>query len=299
MQYSTKKGHQHHKWQQQMSWRSYPDCQGAEDKQPQYLLVEIENAPELLKIPKSECPDIWIRLRRHKWPKSWSSMEVLVLLERNLYGHPLAGLLWKRQFGKILLKYGWEKVSNWECLFEHRQKRRLERVRDRVPRNFVMESLRKRRRSEGEGVSFLCHHQQRWSRCVYQEVAVLAAVSVATRSLEQDTDMTNASVERGDRKRCKERPTVPESADSSSSSNSSRCQSTPQWDKWMGAQFFLKILRQKVAIEVDAPNGENLLNIQFHYCLLDYDVTLVEGTKSKQVRFCSWCSSVSSTKTGA
>ena len=36
-------------------------------------------------------------------------------LERNLYGHPLAGLLWERQFEKILLKYGWEKVSTWEC----------------------------------------------------------------------------------------------------------------------------------------------------------------------------------------
>ena len=23
---------------------------------------------------------------------------------------------------KILLKYGWEKVSNWECLFVHREK---------------------------------------------------------------------------------------------------------------------------------------------------------------------------------
>ena len=46
----------------------------------------------------------------------------LVPLERNLYGHPLAGLLWERQFEKILLKYGWEKVSNWECLFVHREK---------------------------------------------------------------------------------------------------------------------------------------------------------------------------------
>ena len=45
---------------------------------------------------KSECPDIWIHLPKHKWPKSWSSMEVSVVpLERNLYGHPLAGLLWK------------------------------------------------------------------------------------------------------------------------------------------------------------------------------------------------------------
>ena len=33
-----------------------------------------------------------------------------------------AGLLWERQFEKILLKYGWEKVSNWECLFVHREK---------------------------------------------------------------------------------------------------------------------------------------------------------------------------------
>ena len=53
------------------------------------------------KIPKSECPDIWIRLPRHKWPKSLSSMEdPIVLLERNLYGHHLAGLLWERQFEK-------------------------------------------------------------------------------------------------------------------------------------------------------------------------------------------------------
>ena len=35
----------------------------------------------------------------------------VVLLERNLYGHLVAGLLWERQFEKIQLKYGWEKVS--------------------------------------------------------------------------------------------------------------------------------------------------------------------------------------------
>ena len=55
--------------------------------------------------------------------KSWSCMEdPVVPLERNLFGHPSAGLLWERQFEKILLKYGWEKVSNWECLFLHREK---------------------------------------------------------------------------------------------------------------------------------------------------------------------------------
>ena len=83
----------------------------------------MEDAPKLLKIPKSECPDIWIRLPRHKWPKSWSSMEdPVVPLERNLYGHPVEGLLWEWQSETILLKCGWEKVSNWECLFGHREK---------------------------------------------------------------------------------------------------------------------------------------------------------------------------------
>ena len=46
----------------------------------------------------------------------------VVPLERNLYGHPLAGLLWERQFEKILLKHSWEKIPNWECLFVHREK---------------------------------------------------------------------------------------------------------------------------------------------------------------------------------
>ena len=101
-----------------------PGCSGqAADAVSAYTQVRMEDAHKLLKIPKSECPDIWIRLPRHKWPKSWSSIEdPVVPLERNLCGHPLAGLLWERQFEKILLKYGWEKVPNWECLFVHRQK---------------------------------------------------------------------------------------------------------------------------------------------------------------------------------
>ena len=80
-----------------------PGCAGqAADAVSAYTQVKMEDAHKLLKIPKSECPDIWIRLPRHKWPKSWSSMEdPVVPLERNLYGHPLAGLLWERQFEKI------------------------------------------------------------------------------------------------------------------------------------------------------------------------------------------------------
>ena len=72
----------------------------------------MEDAPTLLKITKSECPDILIRLPKHKWPKLWSSTEdPVVLLERNMYGHPLAGLSWERQFEKVLLEHGWEKFQ--------------------------------------------------------------------------------------------------------------------------------------------------------------------------------------------
>ena len=84
----------------------------------------MEDATKLLKILKSDCPDIWIRLPRHKWSKSWSSMEdPAVPLELNLYGHPLAGLLWKRQFEKVLSEHSLEKVSNWECLFVKKKKK--------------------------------------------------------------------------------------------------------------------------------------------------------------------------------
>ena len=77
-----------------------PGCAGqAADAVSAYTQVKMKDAPKLLKIPNSECPDIWICLPRHKWPKSWSSNEdPVVPLERNLYGHPLAGLLWERQF---------------------------------------------------------------------------------------------------------------------------------------------------------------------------------------------------------
>ena len=56
------------------------------------------------------------------WPTSWSNTEhPAVPLERNLYSHPLDGLLSERQFEEVLLGLGWEKVPNWECLFVHRK----------------------------------------------------------------------------------------------------------------------------------------------------------------------------------
>ena len=103
-----------------------PGCDGqAADAVSADTQVKMEDAHKLLKTPKkSECPDFWIRLPRHKWTKSWSSMEdPVVRLERNLYGDTLTGLLWERQFEKILLEHEWAKVPYWECLFVHREKR--------------------------------------------------------------------------------------------------------------------------------------------------------------------------------
>ena len=98
-----------------------PDCDGqAADAVSAHTSVKLKDAPRLLKIPKSECPAVWTRLPRHKWPKSWSNIEdLVVLLERNFCGHPLAGVLWEGEFEEILVEVGWKKVPNWECLFDH------------------------------------------------------------------------------------------------------------------------------------------------------------------------------------
>ena len=53
-----------------------PGCDGqAADAVSAHTQVKMEDAHKLLKISKSECPDIWIRLRGDKWPESWSNME--------------------------------------------------------------------------------------------------------------------------------------------------------------------------------------------------------------------------------
>ena len=93
-----------------------PDCaRQAADAVSAYTKVKMEDAPTLLIKIKSECPDFWIRPPRHKWPKSLFTMEdPVVPLERNLYGHPLARLLWEKQFER--------KFPNSECFFVHREK---------------------------------------------------------------------------------------------------------------------------------------------------------------------------------
>ena len=90
-----------------------PGCDGqAADAVSACTQVKMEDAPGSWKLPKSEYPDIRMCLPRHKWPKSWSNIEDPgVPLERNFYGHALAGLLWERQLEKVSLEQGWESTE--------------------------------------------------------------------------------------------------------------------------------------------------------------------------------------------
>ena len=102
-----------------------PGCAGqAADAISAYTQVKMEDASTLLKIPK-------VRMSRYLYTSTKTQMaQIMVQYGRssrcswaeNLCGHLLAGLFCERQFEKILLKYGWEKVSNCECLFVHREK---------------------------------------------------------------------------------------------------------------------------------------------------------------------------------
>ena len=101
-----------------------PGCAGqAADAVSAYTQVKMKDAHKLLKIPSQNVQTfgfVYHDTNGQNHGPVWKTQ--FVPLERNLYGHPLAGLLWERQFEKILLKHGWEKIPNRECLFVHREK---------------------------------------------------------------------------------------------------------------------------------------------------------------------------------
>ena len=101
-----------------------PDCNGhAADAVSAHTQVKMVDAPRLLRIPKSECPDMWIRLPQQEWPKSWSIIEdPVVLLERNVYGHLLDYCVKDNlrkfycnfdRFGNVYLLTEYEDYSYW------------------------------------------------------------------------------------------------------------------------------------------------------------------------------------------
>ena len=61
--------------------------------------VHVSEARRLLRLPEKECPHEWMGLRPSRGPKMSDSIEEsVVLLEQNLCGHPLAGMLWEGNF---------------------------------------------------------------------------------------------------------------------------------------------------------------------------------------------------------
>ena len=63
-----------------------PGCAGqAADAVSPDTQVKFEGAPKLLKIPKSECPDIWIRLPRHRTQRHCEISKDIVDNYRNMF----------------------------------------------------------------------------------------------------------------------------------------------------------------------------------------------------------------------
>ena len=125
MQYSLNKDLQHLKWQPTKSWISSPDCLVAMDKQqtkhriiPKWKWKMLTNYWKFQNRSVQTFGFVYHDTNGQNHGSVWKTQS----FQRNLCGHPLAGLSWEEQFEKNLLKHGWEKITNWECLFVHREK---------------------------------------------------------------------------------------------------------------------------------------------------------------------------------
>ena len=71
--------------------------------------VSLAEASKLL--GKDVVTNTWISLPPHRRPKSWAGIKDSVCpFLLNLYGHPLAGLLWEKYQESILLKVVFERI---------------------------------------------------------------------------------------------------------------------------------------------------------------------------------------------
>ena len=90
-----------------------PACDGqAADAVSAYTQVKMEDAHKLFKNQNRSVQTfglVYHDTNGQNHGPVWKTQ--LFLLKGNLYGHSLAGLLWERQFEKILLKHDWEKNS--------------------------------------------------------------------------------------------------------------------------------------------------------------------------------------------
>ena len=111
MQYWQNQDHQHHKWRQQRSWISYPDCQGAQDKQlTQYLLIPRSKWKVLKIIENSK-----IGMSRHL-DSSTTTLMAKIMVQ---YGRPTrsswAKSVWS-SFGRTVMEKGNLRKSYWNTV---------------------------------------------------------------------------------------------------------------------------------------------------------------------------------------
>ena len=100
-----------------------------------YTQVKMEDTPMILKIPKSECSDIWIRLTRHKWQKNmpWScipGMDWKKMWSKRRYCWQLQNHVWIQNFRRSNWKLPYSenlRNSSWSCDMEGHAKKCVER----------------------------------------------------------------------------------------------------------------------------------------------------------------------------
>ena len=104
------------RWLLRKSWMLL-QCQVVKDKQLMQRML-----PNCSKFPSRNVQMFGYVFHDTSGQKSWDKIEEpVVLLERNLYSHPLARLPRERQFEEALLELWWEKIPHWECMLAHRK----------------------------------------------------------------------------------------------------------------------------------------------------------------------------------
>ena len=88
-----------------------------------HIQLRRECAPNLLKLTNSKCPDIRIRLRRHKWPKKRGTAfnNLRLRLKGICTDTPWLDCIGRDSSRRFLLPNGCEKEPTWECLSVYRQ----------------------------------------------------------------------------------------------------------------------------------------------------------------------------------
>ena len=104
------------------------DCAGqAADAVSADTLVNMQDAPTLLKIPKPEYPDRYgFVFHNTNGPNLGQTLKTQWFISNEICTvTPLAGLLWERQLEKVPMERAWEKISKLGMLIRKPRKRTI------------------------------------------------------------------------------------------------------------------------------------------------------------------------------